>query len=308
MLRIVQKSHYRFLPATDDDYPKDDAVKELIEAITIYLSRLRTYNPLVVAVELLLIGVVVWWVMRFLRGTRGARLVKSVVLLLVGIYIIIRLLPRNLGGNEELTWSRIEFLYRNFLLFAFAAGVVAFQPELRRALVQIGQAKFFHGRRGQVTAMVDALIDSVSYMSRNKVGAIVAIERTLGLGTIMETGTPVDAEVTATLLNTIFYPGSALHDMGVIIRSGRVSAAGCQFPLAESEEVDPTLGSRHRAALGLAQDSDAAVIVVSEENGRVSLACEGHLNLGLDQEKLRAMLLGLLTERGALGWWKGRHD
>ena len=174
---------------------------------------------------------------------------------------------------------------------------MAFQPELRRALTRIGQASFFRSPRRKVQDLIEALLESVSYLARNKMGALIAVERTVGLGTWIESGTPLDAEVTSHILNTIFYPGSALHDMGVIIRNGRLSAAGCQFPLAESEEVDPTLGSRHRAALGLAQDSDAAVIVVSEETGRVSLACEGHLNLGLDQEKLRAILLQLLTER-----------
>jgi len=180
---------------------------------------------------------------------------------------------------------------------------VAFQPELRRALIQIGQAKFFRGRRGEVEKLVDALVDSAGYLSRNKIGAVVAVERSVGLGALAETGTRLNAEVAAGLLNTIFYPGSALHDMGVVIAAGRVTAAGCQFPLAESEEVDPSLGSRHRAALGLAQESDAAVLVVSEETGRVSLACEGQLYLGLEPDNLREMLLGLLEPDRRAGRW-----
>jgi diadenylate cyclase len=110
----------------------------------------------------------------------------------------------------------------------------------------------------------------------------------------MEAGAPLDAELTVSLLNTIFYPGSALHDMGVIIRKGRVAAAGCQFPLAESEEVDPSLGSRHRAALGLAKDSDAVVLVVSEETGRVSVAYDGQLYVGVGPDDLPEVLLGAL--------------
>ena len=264
-------------------------MNELIDAVTTYVHRVATYNPLVVAVQLLLIGLVVWMAMRFLRGTRGARLLKGAVLLLALVYVGIRLLPK----NDD--WKRIEFLYGRFLVFAFAAVVVAFQPELRRVLIQIGQARLFRGRHGQIEAMVQALSDSAAYLSRNKIGAVVAVERSVGLGGIIETGTPVNGKLTASLLNTIFYPGSALHDMGVVIRSGRIAAAGCQFPLAESEDVDPSLGSRHRAALGLAQDSDAVVLVVSEETGRVSLACEGQLYLGLEPENLREMLLGLLT-------------
>ncbi|MFW6132471.1 MAG: diadenylate cyclase [Planctomycetota bacterium] len=268
---------------------------ELFEAISRYLRRVATYNPLVVTVELVLIGTVVWWVMRFLRGTRGARLVKGVTFLLVTVYVVIRMLPKNLGGEEDLGWERIEFLYGKFLLFAFVAAVVAFQPELRRALIQLGHTRLFRGQGEQARELTDTLMESAGFLSRNKIGAIVAVERTVGLGALMESGHAIDAEVTPSLLNTIFYPGSPLHDMGAIIRNGRLAAAGCQFPLAESDDVDPSLGSRHRAALGLAQETDAVVLVVSEETGRVSIACEGQLSLGLAPPALREMLLGLLA-------------
>ena len=264
-------------------------MNELITAITRYLRRVAAYDPVTVIIQLLLIGVVVWAVLRFLRGTRGARLIKGAALLLMIVYLTVRLLPK----SEE--WKRLEFLYGNFLLFVFVAAVVAFQPELRRALIQIGQARLFRSSRGQVEAMVDALVASAGYFSRNKIGALIALERTVGLGGLMQTGTIVDAEMSSNVLNSIFYPGSALHDMGVIVREGRVAAAGCQFPLSESEEVDPSLGSRHRAALGLAQDSDAVVLVASEETGRISLACEGQLYIGLELENLRQMLLQLLS-------------
>jgi diadenylate cyclase len=272
---------------------------EVIRRITAEWYRIKSEDPLVVAVELLLIGLVVWWVVRFLRGTRGARLIKGVAVLLVGVYVVIRLLPKELG------WDRIEHLYGKFLLFAFVAAVVAFQPELRRALIAIGQARLFRGFRGEVGRMVDQLVDSAAYLSRNKVGAVIAVERSVGLGALADTGTPVEGTVTSRLLNTIFYPGTALHDMGVIIRGSRVVAAGCQFPLAESQEVDSSLGSRHRAALGLAQESDAVVLVVSEETGRVALAYEGQLYIGLDPDNLREMLIGLLAPRRR--WWRRRR-
>jgi diadenylate cyclase len=269
-------------------------MKQLLDAITAYLSRVANYEPAVVAVELLLIGVVVWWVMRFLRGTRGARLVKGVAVILATLYIAIRLLP------EDLHWERIRFLYGNFLLFALVGIVVAFQPELRRVLIQVGQTRFLRAPLDRVQAMISALLESTAYLSRNKIGAVVAIERSVGLGAIEEAGTPIDAELTSGLLNSIFYPGGALHDMGVIVRDGRIAAAGCQFPLAESDEVDASLGSRHRAALGLAKDSDAIVLVVSEETGRVSVACESQLYLGLSPEALGDLLLGLLAPRKML--------
>ena len=256
--------------------------------IETYLHRLSTYSLWVVVVEMLMIGLVVWWVMRFLRGTRGARLVKGAALLLGTLYVGVQLLPKSYG------FERIQFLYGNFLVVVFAAMIVAFQPELRRALIQIGQTKLFRTVRGELEAMVDSLVDSAAFLSRNKIGAVLAIERSVGLGTLVTSGTPVDARVTSSLINTIFYPGSPLHDMGVVIRNSRVAAAGCQFPLAESEEVDASLGSRHRAALGLSQDTDAVVLVVSEETGRVSVAVEGRLYVGLEIEGLREMLTGLL--------------
>ncbi|MCK4276726.1 MAG: diadenylate cyclase CdaA [Phycisphaerae bacterium] len=266
-----------------------DLTQSILRAIRTYVYRIGGESLPVVAVELLLIGVVVWLVMRFLRGTRGARLVKGVAVLLVTVYVVILMLP------EELGWERIKLLYGGFLIFTFIAVVVAFQPEIRRALIQIGQARLFRSVTHEVGAVVDALVDSAAYLSRNKTGAIVAVERTVGLGALVETGTPVDAQLTAGLLNTIFYPGSALHDMGVVISNGRIAAASCQFPLAESEEVDSSLGSRHRAALGLSKECDAALIVVSEETGRISLACEGQLYVGLDLENLREMLNALLA-------------
>ncbi len=276
-------------------------MSELIKAITIWFERVRTYEPIVVAVELILIGLVVWLIMRFLRGTRGARLIKGVALVLAAVYVVILMLPRSLE------WQRMQFLYGKFLLLVSVATVVAFQPELRRALIQIGQARFFRSVRWQAQDVTRALVDSAAYLSRNKIGAVIAVERSVGLGALLRAGTALDAKLTPSLLNTIFYPGSSLHDMGVIVRNGRIAAAGCQFPLAESEEVDASLGSRHRAALGLAQETDAAVLVVSEETGRVSLACEGQLYLGLGLDTLGDVLMSLLAPKG-LWKRKERHD
>ena len=257
---------------------------ELIEAIRSYLHRMRGYDPLVVIVQMMLIALVVWWAVRFLRGTRGASLVKGAAVMLATVYLCIRLLPK---GPD---WKRIEFLYGNFLLFALVALAVAFQPELRRAFSLLGRTRLFGGLRRYVAEEIEALTESAGYLSRNKFGAIIAVERRVGLGGLTESGTAVDSELTSTLLNSLFYPGTALHDMGVIIQGGRVAAAGCQFPLAESEDVDASLGSRHRAALGLAQETDAVIIVVSEETGRISVACEGQLYVGLDIDALRELL------------------
>ncbi len=266
---------------------------ELFRAITNYLHRVATYDPLEVVVEMVLIGLVVWWATRFLRGTRGASLVKGAAVVLALVYLCIRLLPK----DQNRRWDRIEYLYGQFLLFAFVAGVVAFQPELRRALSYFGRTRLFGGPRRYLEEKISALVESAGYLSRNKTGAIIAIERKIGLGALMESGTLLDAELSPGLLNTIFYHGTPLHDMGLIIQQGRVAAAGCQFPLAESEDVDASLGSRHRAALGLAQESDAVIIVVSEETGRISIAADGQLHIGLDADSLRELLRAMLMPK-----------
>jgi len=275
-------------------------VHELIRAISNYLQRVASYDLPEVAVEMFLIGLVVWWAIRFLRGTRGASLLKGAVVVLAGVYVCIQLLPKNPARG----WERIEFLYGKFLLFVFVAVVVAFQPELRRVLSRIGRARFLGGPPSYAEEEISALVESTSYLGRNKIGAIIAMERTVGLGGLMESGTPLDAELSTHLLNTLFYPGTQLHDMGVIVQHGRIAAAGCQFPLAESEDVDPSMGSRHRAALGLAQETDAVIIVVSEETGRISVACEGQLYIGLEPDALLELLRSTLSPKRQ-GWlWR----
>lgn len=244
-----------------------------------------------ITIELLLIGLVVYWIVRFLRGTRGARLLKGIAVVLIGLYIIVRLL----GQGFKL--QRIEFLYGQFLYFAAFAVIVVFQPELRRALMRLGETRLFRGWSQEIDEEINALVESASYCSRRKIGALIAIERDVGLGGIAENGTRINAELSAPLLNTIFFPNTELHDLGVVISQGRVAYAGVQFPLAESGELERELGSRHRAAVGLSQETDAVVLVVSEETGDISIAERGRLIRKLTLEGLRGLLSELLGRR-----------
>jgi diadenylate cyclase len=243
----------------------------MFEMIRNYLNRISTYNPWIVLLELLLIGVIVHFIVEFLRGTRGARLIKGIALLLAVGYLVI-----TLGGDQL---RRLDFLYSRVLVLATFAIVVVFQPELRRALMRLGEARLFRPTGNPVRATVDAICRCAEYCSKNRIGALIAVERDVGLGGLVESGTLMNATLTPELLNTIFWPGSMLHDMGVVVRNGKLSAAGVQFPLAESEsgELAPELGSRHRAALGLSQETDAMVVVVSEETGVISVAEKGRL-------------------------------
>ena len=261
-----------------------------------FLRSLGTYAWWRVAIELLLIGLVVYWVVRFLRGTRGARMLRGIAFVLVSLYLIVGLLADQFG------LERLRFLYEKFLLFASFAIVIAFQPELRRALMRLGETlPIFRGFSEQVHEDVEALVEAATFLSRRKIGAVVAIERDTPLVSLAEdNGTPIDARLTADLLNTIFWPNSPLHDLGVIVSGGRVAYAGVQFPMAESGELERELGARHRAAVGMSQDSDAVVLVVSEETGDVSIAERGQLIRKLTPEGLRGLLLELLGkgERG----------
>ncbi len=260
----------------------------MFESFHNYLNRISTYPPWIVFLELLLIGVVVHFLVEFLRGTRGARLIKGTVLLLVVGYLVI-----TLGGDQL---RRLDFLYSRVLVLATFAIVVVFQPELRRALMRLGEARLFRTTGNPLRATVDAICRCVGYCSKNSIGALIAIERDVGLGGLIENGTIINSHLTPELLNTIFWPGSMLHDMGVVVRSGKLAAAGVQFPLAESDsgELSPELGARHRAALGLSQETDAMIVVVSEETGGISVAEKGRLIRNLTVEGLESLLLDAL--------------
>ena len=262
------------------------------EALIDYFRQLASdaYDPWVILIELLLIGTVVFCVLRFLQRTRGARLMRGVGVVVVASFVVVRMLA------ERFHWERIEFLYQYFVVAVFLVTLVVFQPELRRGLMRIGENLWLTGLYRKSDQLIELLVQSASALSKKRIGAIIAIERLSGLAAIVETGVALDAKLSAELLNTIFWPGSALHDMGVIVRQGRVVAAGCQFPLAETIDLERGLGSRHRAALGLSEESDAIVVVVSEETGIISVAHDGRLLRTLTPESLRDILYDLLTK------------
>jgi diadenylate cyclase len=254
---------------------------------------LAGYSWWQVALQLLLIGAVVFWVLRFLRGTRGARLLKGIAFVLIFLYLIVKIVADRLGLGA------IVYLYGMFLQVAAVATIVVFQPELRRAIMRLGETRLFRSFSTQVGEEIDQLVESAGFLSRRKIGALIAIEREVGLGGIAESGTRINAELSAPLLNTIFWPNSPLHDLGVIVSNGKVAYAGVQFPLAEEGTLERELGSRHRAAVGLSNESDAVVIVVSEETGDVSIAERGTLLRKLTPDALRGMLAELLGRNEA---------
>ncbi|MFH1417512.1 MAG: diadenylate cyclase CdaA [Planctomycetota bacterium] len=236
-------------------------------------------------IELLVIGIGVYASMRFLRGTRGARILRGFTLLLVGGTLVV-FLAANL-----LELERIKVLYPTFVGALFLIALVAFQPELRRALIRLGAASWFVGTKKEVDRLIEEVVKAATYLAKNKIGAIMAFERSTEFGALVESGCTLDAEVSEELLTTIFWPGSSLHDMGVVISQGRVAAAAVQFPLAEStDDLDPSFGSRHRAALGISQESDAIVLIISEETGNITIVEHGTMRRFLTPDSLRQLL------------------
>jgi diadenylate cyclase len=215
-------------------------------------------------------------------------MLRGIAVVLIGLYVIISLLANTLG------LQRIAFLYEVFLRVASIGIIVVFQPELRRALMRLGETRLFRSWSSQVSEEIEQLVEAATFCSKRKIGALIAIERDVGLGGIADSGTRINADLSAALLNTIFWPNSPLHDLGVVISQGKVAYAGVQFPLAEEGTLERELGSRHRAAVGLSNESDAVVLVVSEETGDVSIAERGVLMRKLTPDALRGMLAELL--------------
>lgn len=258
-----------------------------METFVDYFNRVAHYELSFVLVELLLIGLVVWWVVDFLEGTRGERLFRGVIFILVAGVLILNLLV------ERLPFDRLQYLYKGFLIAVLIVAVAGFQPEIRRVLMQIGQPRIWTISSHQLSRTVEELVTAVTELSAARIGAIIVIEQQVALGEFIETGERIDARVTSDLLKTIFYPGTTLHDMAVVIRGDRIIAARVQLPLAEAGSIPGVeLGSRHRAAVGITAGSDALCMVVSEETGAVSVARNGELTRNVTESQVRSHLAG----------------
>lgn len=274
-----------------------------MDALLDYLSRVARYEWWIVLVELISIGFIVYWVVDFLEGTRGERLFRGVIFILVAGVLILNLVV------QRLDFLRLQYLYKGFLIAVLIVAAAAFQPEIRRVLIQIGQPRIWTGSAHQLSRTVEQLITAVTELSAARIGAIIVLERQVALGEFIETGVRLDARVTADLLKTIFYPGAALHDMAVVIRGDRIVAARVQLPLAEAGTVDGIeLGSRHRAAIGITAGSDATCIVVSEETGAISVSQNGKLVRNVTEPQMRSYLAGQVAEEvPRVGRWLKRR-
>ena len=236
--------------------------------------------------EILILAVACYYIILFLRGTRGAQVLFGFALLLASL-----LLLTHFSHLDVLNW-----ILQGFSVYLAVAFVVIFQPEIRQALAQLGPRHVFAAETPSRT-LLDHIVQAVALLADRKIGALIAVEREISLRAIQETGTAVDGLVTPELLASIFYPHTPLHDGGLIIRQDRIVAAGCLYPLSHREGLEMELGTRHRAAIGITEETDALVVVVSEETGTISVAYKGRLTRGLDEERLRRMLSAVLLQR-----------
>lgn len=265
----------------------------MISALQDLLDRLSTYPWWGVAIEFVLIWLVVFAVVRFVQGTRAAGALKGIFVIFLVVFVLV-LLARNLTSGAAFT--RIGLLGDKGLAVIAVVLAVVFQPELRRALIRLGEAPFFRSSPTELTYIVDQIAEACAYLSKARFGALIVLERQSGLQGLTEGGTKLNAEVSARLLEAIFFPGSALHDLAVVIRGKVVHAAGVQLPLAEPGDMpDPQLGSRHRAAVGLSRECDAVVVIVSEETGLVRVSERGTVSPGLSRDELRNELMVRLS-------------
>jgi diadenylate cyclase len=237
-------------------------------------------------IEIAIVAALVYRLLLLLQRTRAMQMILGVGLL-AGVYLLATFL------NLDLIGTILETLFQ----YGAIAALVVFQPELRAALARLGQSNMFRiFMKLESRQVVDELVEAAEQLSRSKVGAIIAIENEVGLDEYARTGSPVQARVSAEILTTIFTPHSPLHDGAVIIKGDTIEAAGAILPLTQTPVADKSLGTRHRAALGLSEESDALVVVVSEETSRMSVAQAGRLELGVDAERLRQLLEGTLPE------------
>jgi len=237
--------------------------------------------------DVLVVAYLLYRLLLLVRGTRAMQILGGLGTLLLALFV-----------SDKLHLDTLNWLLRQIVPLGPVAIVILFYPELRHALEEFGPRFWSRGlsllNREDVSEMILAVVQTVTLLSAKRVGALIVFERQTGLDEVLQTGVSLDATVTVELLDTIFYKGSALHDGAVVIRHGRVVAAGCILPLTDRPKLDAAVHTRHKAALGMSENSDAVVVVVSEETGTISIALDGKLIRGLREETLRERLTALI--------------
>jgi diadenylate cyclase len=249
----------------------------------------RAWRP---ALEILILTIGIYYAFRFVRGTRGAAVVTGFLVVFLTFVMVTSLLKL-----EVLQW-----ISGAFSAFFAIAVVVLFQPELRRMLAELGNLPVFATAHEQ-RENIEVIIQTVERLADVRIGALIAIEQSIQLREAVESGIAVNCEATPEMLETIFFPNNAIHDGGVILKGDRIAHAACIFPLTQRKDLNKSLGTRHRAAIGLSEETDAVIVVVSEETGSISYAYKGQFVRGVTLEALRAFLTSvLITPAKSRSW------
>src|ERR1043166_5915745 len=246
-------------------------------------------------VEILILTVGIYYAFRFVRGTRGAPVVTGFLVFLLAFVLVSFLLKLKV----------LQYLLGAFTTYFVLAVLVIFQPELRRMLAELGNLPLFATAHEQ-RENIEVIIQTVERLTEVRIGALIAIEQTIQLQEAIESGIIVDCEATPEMLETIFFPNNAIHDGGVIIKGDRIAYAACIFPLTQRQDLNKSLGTRHRAAIGLSDETDAGIIGVSEETGAVSHVYKGQLVRSVTLEELRAFLTSVLVRNAKSRNWLGQ--
>lgn len=236
------------------------------------------------ALEILILAVGIFYAFRFVRGTRGAPVVTGFLIVLLAFALVTTLLDLKV----------LRWLLGTFSAFFAVAVLVIFQPELRRILAELGSLPMFTTAHQQ-RENIEVIIQTVERLADVRIGALIAVEQSIQLQEAVESGIPVDCEATPEMLETIFFPNNAIHDGGVILCGDRIAYAACIFPLTQRQDLSTSLGTRHRAAIGLSEETDAVVVCVSEETGAISYAYKGQFVRSVTLEKLREFLTTVLV-------------
>ncbi len=231
-------------------------------------------------IDIIIIAYIIYWIMKLIKQTRAEQLLKGLVILIVSLNL-----------SDWLGLRTTHFILQNTMTLGVIALLIVFQPELRRALERLGRGKLFSKflfvPKEDYSDMIEEVARAAQMLAEKRFGALIVLEKEVGLRDFADTGIVVNSEVTAELLVTIFFPNSPLHDGAVIIRNGRLHAAGCFLPLSDNPNISKQLGTRHRAGLGATENGDCLVVVVSEETGIISIAEEGKLSRFLDIESVK---------------------
>lgn len=233
---------------------------------------LTIWKPII---EIGFLWFIIYILLLFIRGTRTVQVLKGMIILLLIFFI-----------TQWLNLSSINWILTKIVAISVIAFIIIFQPELRRGLARLGQFGFTLGEK----EILDDIAKSAIYLSNRKIGGIIALEREIGLRPYVESGVTIDSGVTSELINTIFTPGTPLHDGGIVVRGDQIVAASCLFPLTRDPHVSKLVGTRHRAAIGLTEETDAVCVVVSEETGAISIAANGKLTRDLSRDTLPKVL------------------